>query len=66
MNWASACWDQGPGGDALLPVLAQEPVGLSPSEHSTDLRGWVLSSKVTHLARTDLSEPSSASMKAGA
>lgn len=66
MNWASACWDQGPGGEALLPALAQEPTGLSPSGHSTDLRGWALSSKVTHLLRTDLSEPYSAPIKAGA
>ena len=54
MNWASACWDQGPGREALPPTLAQEPMGLSPSGHSTDLRGWALSSKVTHLVRTDL------------
>ena len=66
MNWASACWDQGPGGEALLPALAQEPAGLSPSGRSTDLRGWALSSKVTYLVRTDLSEPSRPSMKAGA
>lgn len=29
MNWASACWDQGPGGEALLPALA-------PGAHRTE------------------------------